>query len=256
MMNQLTTTQQELSVPRNKFQHILQNQPVYLDDFNEVYHEVKTQIVKSFHHLEWTLPSRNDLHLLVNEVAASIRVNHRQLRKAEISLCFAKGIRGEYGEFYGLSLVSCDNFFSKYLTSGYRRGLAQSLAAFQLPPVSRELSRKKKIDLSNKAFEIYQIKGFYDDQDNAVYDFLDQELIIPFTPEEKLAILEEARKKIDLEIKKDSLRKRKECFNKQARTMVKGEHLDIPESKRIALHKYFRLLQLKGGMIPFLQHHN
>lgn len=251
MTNQLTTTQQELSVPRNKFQHILQNQPAYLDDFNEIYNEVKTQVVKSFHHLEWALPQRNELHLLVNEVASSIGVHHRQLRKAEIAICFAKGIRGEYGEFHGLSLVTCDHFFSKYLKSAYRRGLAQHLASFQQQPVSRALSRRKKIELAMKAFESFKATGSYHDLDNVVYDFLDQELIIPFTPKEKLEILEEARKKIDMEIRRDSLRKRKECFNKQIRTVAKGEHRDILESKRIALDKYFRLLQLKGGVIPF-----
>lgn len=103
--------------------------------------------------------------------------------------------------------------------------------------------------LAFKAYEIFKANGFYNDRNNIVYDYLDEELLIPFTAQERLEILMEARKKIDRDIQQENQRKRNISGN-QIIQLNKGHHRDIPESKLIALQRYFRLLQREGLALP------
>lgn len=102
-----------------------------------------------------------------------------------------------------------------------------------------------------KAYEIYKATGFYNDRHNIVYDFLDEELLIPFTAQEKLEILQEARKKIDRDIQQQNLRQRKISSHQIAR-LNDYHYRDIPESKLIALQRYFSLLLREGRALPIL----
>lgn len=113
------------------------------------------------------------------------------------------------------------------------------------PPVRSSEATK----LAFKAYEIYKATGFYNDRNNMVYDFLEEELLIPFTAREKLEILQEARKKIDRDIQHEKQRKRNILGNHPIQ-LNEGHHRDIPESKLIALQKYFSLLQREGLALP------
>lgn len=106
---------------------MLQNQPAFLDDYKEVHNEVLAQVMKSITHLNWNVPEQSAMTILVSEISNSIRNNYKQLRKDEIATCFSKGIRGEYGEFMGLSVVTFEKFIMGYLASDYRATLGKTL---------------------------------------------------------------------------------------------------------------------------------
>ena len=248
----ITLTKNELSVSPKPVEHILQNIPAFLEDYNEVYDIVLANVVKSINHLGWKLPDDTDLDILVGEITNSIQTNHKPFRKEEIQICFYKGIRGEYGEYYGANVVTFDKFIAAYLISDYRANLGKTLPVAALPEPSKELTRENRIEFAQKAYEKYKIKGFYDDLGNIVYAFLDSEGLIPFTPKEKFEMVEQARaeeyKRLQNPLSVEEARR----FNIQIEALMASNEKVIPRSKKIALNKYFeQIFSLESENIPF-----
>lgn len=251
-MKELTTTNTGISVQKKEVLHVLQNEPAFLKEFNDVYDVVLAQIVRSVNHLGWTLPNDDDLIVLVNEITTSIQANHKPLRTDEIATCFAKGIRGEYGEFYGINVVTFDKFITSYLLSDYRASLGKSLPKAELPPPSRELTRQDRIDFAQKAYEKYKITGFYDDLGNIVYEFLFRDGLINFTDEEKDLILGQARTEEYNRLKNPLSVDEARLFNKQIEALMSSNEKIIPRARKISLNKYFGILfNSKSESIPF-----
>jgi len=251
-MKEISKTNNGLIVPKQEVQHVLQNQPAFLESFDDVYDIVLGNVVKSFNHLTWSIPNDTDLIILVTEITNSIQTNHKPLRKDEIQTCFAKGIRGEYGEYFGLSVVSFDKFIAAYLVSDYRANLGKTLPVAALPAPSREITHEKRIEFAQKAYQKYKTTGFYDDLGNIVYAFLDSEKLIPFTPKEKFEMVEQARaeeyKRLQNPLSVEEARR----FNIQIEALMASNDKVIPRSKKIALNKYFeQLFKSESEIIPF-----
>ncbi|QNK61718.1 hypothetical protein H7F33_14295 [Pedobacter sp. PAMC26386] len=253
-MKKLTVTPSGVSLPvPNSIAHILQNQPAFLDDFNTIYDEILKQVVKSINHLGFKVPGDSDLDILVNEITTSVRSNYKQLRKEELTICFANGIRGAYGEFMGLSVVSFEKFIIGYLASDYRINLGKTLLRVELPASSRELTRQDRIDFAQKAYEKFKIAEHYDDLGNIIYDFLDGEKLIPFTTTEKFKILEQARQEEYTRLQKPKSIAEARRFYKLIELLMTNNNTIIPRSKKIALNLFFKNMRLKEiGSIPFI----
>ncbi|KEQ31224.1 hypothetical protein N180_02960 [Pedobacter antarcticus 4BY] len=246
--NQIITTNK----PSAEVQHVLQHQPAFLEDYKSVHNEVLAQVMKSITHLNWSVPDQASMGILVSEISNSIRNNYKQIRVAEIGNCFAKGIRGEYGEFMGLSVVTFEKFIMGYLVSDYRSNLGKTLPKAEIPSPPKELTKQDRIDFAQKAYDKYKIAGFYNDLGNIIYDFLDCEKLIPFTTSEKFEMLDQARqeeyKKLQNPLSLEEARR----FNIQLEALMSSNDKIIPRSKRIALNRYFKiLLQQETENIPF-----
>jgi hypothetical protein len=243
---QITTTKS------SDVQHVLQNQPAFLDDYKSVHNEVLAQVMKSITHLNWNVPEQSAMTILVSEISNSIRNNYKQIRTDEISICFAKGIRGEYGEYMGLSVVTFEKFIMGYLASDYRANLGKTLPKAEPPAPSKELTRQNRIDFAQKAYEKYKTGVFYDDLGNIVYAFLDSEGLIPFTPSEKFEMLDQARQEEYKRLQNPLSVEEARRFNIQIEALMNGNEKIIPRSKKIALNKYFEKLFKSGSeTIPF-----
>ena len=251
-MNELTKTNIGIAITKNEVQHVLQNQPAFLEPFDDIYNEVLGHILKSINHLGWSIPDKTNLQVIVTELTNSIQNFHKPLRKDEIGICFAKGIRGEYGEFYGASVVTFDKFITAYLLSDYRANLGKTLPKAELPAPSRELTRQDRIDFAQKAYEKYKITGFYNDLGNIVYDFIDSEKLITFTPSEKFEMLDQARQEEYKRLQNPLSVQEARRFNIQIEALMTDNSKIIPQSKRIALNTYFKnIFDLKEENIPF-----
>lgn len=222
--------------------HILLNKPAFKEEFDFVYNEVLAQVEKSIVHLGWKVPNDTDMELLVNEITTSIRNDYKQLRTEEISMCFAKGIRGEYGDFMGMSIVTFEKFIIGYLNSQYRINLGKTLPRPEEKATPKELTRQDRIDFALKAFQAFKEKGFYNDLGNIVYAFLDSEKLIPFTAKEKFETLEIARQEEYQRLSNPLSSAEASKFNKQIEELISGNESIIPKSKRIALNTYFKRL--------------
>ncbi|MBB5621597.1 hypothetical protein HDE69_002658 [Pedobacter cryoconitis] len=252
-MKKLIASSGGISISSNEALHVLQNQPAFMDDFNTVYDEVLKQVVKSINHLGFKLPGDADLDVLVHEITKSIRSTYKQLRKEELEICFANGIRGVYGEFMGLSVVSFEKFIIRYLASDYRIKLGKTLPKAELPSPSRELTRQDRINFAQKAYEKFKIAGSYDDLGNIIYNFLDSEKLIPFTTPEKFGILEQARQKEYQRLQNPASMEESRKFNKQIESLMSDHGHLIPKAKKIALNVFFKnLLSKETKDIPFI----
>jgi hypothetical protein len=241
-MNQLANSNSTLEKSKGKYQHVLLNPPAFTFDYRTVHNEVLTQIMKSVTHLNWSVPDQNTLAVLVTEVSKAIVEKYKTLRKEEISTAFAKGIRGEYGEFMGLSVITFEKFIISYLASDYRSELGKTVPKAEIPGPSKEVTRQDKINWAQKAFKEFQQSGFYNDLGNIVYIFLDSEKLIPFTTKEKFEILEEARRQEYARLQNPATPHEARKFNKLIEALIDSNDAILPLSRRIALNKYFRIL--------------
>jgi len=87
----------------------------------EVFNAVNASIAKCYVDLNFKIPDNTEY--LVNEVTDVIVEKFPSMRTAEIATALAKGIRGEYGEYFGLCVVSFEQFIAGYLTSPERKQL-------------------------------------------------------------------------------------------------------------------------------------
>jgi hypothetical protein len=241
-MNQVSKPNSQLQKSEGKPQHVLLNPPAFTHEYKVVHNEVLTQIMKSITHLNWSVPDQNTLTVLVTEVSKSIREKYKTIRVEEISTAFANGIRGEYGEFMGLSVITFEKFIIAYLASNYRTELGKSMPVAELPSPSKELTRQDRIKWAMKAFSEFRESGHYNDLGNIVYTFLDSEKLIPFTVQEKFGILEEARKQEYSRFQNPASPQEARKFNKLIEGLMTNNDTILPFSKKIALNRFFRML--------------
>lgn len=238
-MNELAKSS---NAPQHQVAHVLLNPPAFRENYDDVKDYVLAQFIKSITHLGWKLPSDDDVKILTGELTDSIINDYKTIRREEIAIAFAKGIRGEYGEFFGISVVTFEKFIIGYLASDYRAELGKTMPKAELSAPSKELTRHDRIQWAQKAFKEFKESGFYNDLGNIVYLFLDSEKLIPFTTKEKFEILEEARKQEYARLQNPATPHEARKFNKLIEALIDNNEAILPISRRIALNRYFRML--------------
>ncbi|WP_316778327.1 hypothetical protein [Pedobacter antarcticus] len=248
MENNITPSNQDGSPQR----HVLLNEPAFKKEITFVFNTVRASVAKCFIELNAAQMSANELNFMINELTKKIRDRYKSIRTEEIPTAFSNGVRGEYGEYYGLNLITFEKFIMGYLVSDYRSNLGKTLPKAEIPSPPKELTKQDRIDFAQKAYDKYKIAGFYNDLGNIIYDFLDFEKLIPFTTPEKFEMLDQARqeeyKKLQNPLSVEEARR----FNIQIEALMSSNDKIIPRSKRIALNRYFKiLLQQETEDIPF-----
>lgn len=84
-----------------------------------------------------------DPSYLVNEVTDSILARFPSMRIAEVRVAFANGIRGKYGEYFGLCVVSFEQFIQGYLESEDRVKLVQDKSRMLIETKSEPTTNEK-----------------------------------------------------------------------------------------------------------------
>lgn len=182
------------------------------------------------------------------EMTVSIKRYFSTLSVEEISLCFFKGARGEFGEYFGLNPVSFYGWISKYMTSEARKTAKLKQLAFEVPE-KRQLTEAEKEAIVRagliKCFEDFKAKGILYDADNVNYNLLDRWGKIPFTKGRKKEFIGMAQARLKAE-EKEKMERSGDL--KQIRTMNEAiKELGDPkndqvirEAKRIALKVLFQ----------------
>lgn len=92
---------------------------------NELLAAINKALLTCYFELNQSVPTEQDRNILVNKILDSILEKYPAIRASEIAPAFANGIRKEYGEFYGLCLISFEQFIAGYLTSEARQKLVK-----------------------------------------------------------------------------------------------------------------------------------
>lgn len=120
-MTELIKTNQELTL--NRDDHPLLKRSIFHEVKGEVFAAVAASIARCYADLNQRNPDNNMKDYMANELTDNIISRFPQLRIAEIPIAFANGIRGKYGEYFGLSVISFEQFIAGYLDSEDRMKL-------------------------------------------------------------------------------------------------------------------------------------
>lgn len=91
----------------------------------EIFEVIVMSLAKSYTDLGMTQPTQKDKDYLANELADLIPRKFPSVRLAEIPLAFSRGIRGKFGSYYGLNVVSFEKFIEGHLSCESREQLAR-----------------------------------------------------------------------------------------------------------------------------------
>ena len=114
----------------------------------DLFRAVNAAIAKCYADLNFKVP--DDPSYLVNEVTDSIMERFPSMRIAEIPVAFANGIRGKYGEYFGLCVISFEQFIQGYLDSQDRVKLVEEKNRLQIeektePTADEKFNTAKKL---------------------------------------------------------------------------------------------------------------
>jgi len=166
-----------------------------------VFEMVLMSVAKAFADMNVKDISHADRDYLVNELTDNIMKRYPSIRVSEIPDAIADGIRGRFGEFYGLSVVTFERFIEQYLHTDKHQQLVKELP----PPVQAPVpdTQTRFITAKNNALQALERKKTGKDiaaMAPHVYNFLNQLQLLPFTGAEKYEMLAEAAKELIAEL--------------------------------------------------------
>lgn len=195
--------------------------------------------------------NETDRGLLKVAVIEDCRNQFPSLTLSEIAIAIKRGVRGEFGEVYGIAPKDVLAWLSAFKKDAIRLEALKEIAAND--EINRTPTEQEEIEIAMNALDIawrtYKETGTYVDHGNTIYNILDNNRKFSFTREEKNAFLASAKFRMlnyyapEKHIGNDV--KMKEIM--AIYTQIRDDDSNVrvrSEAKRIALMVFFeRLLQ-------------
>jgi hypothetical protein len=190
-------------------------------------------------------PDKKDITIICKEITADLQKRYKGMTLNEVDYALNAGVRGEYGEYFGINVVSINKWLRAYYNSDERKE-AQRSKIFPEFELSEHEMTQEEIESVRKQATLYawnrfKMYGLCDDCGNVAYNFLDKKGLIPFTVEEKKEMYVEAQKTIVQRAKNyaSNVYQLEQMLEKNRAEAVKMK------AKHIALNAYFA--RLKAG---------
>ncbi|SHM51075.1 hypothetical protein [Mucilaginibacter sp. OK098] len=224
---------------------------------------VLASVAKAFADTNTKEISNEDRNYLVNELTDNILKYHPAIRLNEIPEAIAQGVRGRYGEFYGLSVVTFLKFIEQYLFSEKRTSLVKELPPDEVPKPVPSLQTQFETAKLNAMHALQRKKDKKDISavSTSVYNFLDQLTLLQSTPNEKYDMMADATRELIDELKyklivspyveRAAIKKDIEAY-----TDALTEHTEVNDrqltfvkmrAKKLALDAFLNNVILEGG---------
>lgn len=159
-------------------------------------------LVKAFVDAGFTIQGGNHaMTILAESVADDLFTYFKTLSIKEAGLAIKNGIRGEYGEFMGINVKTCHQFFKAYQESFNRTEALRKQAMKDEPeqqPTESEVNEIMKTACLS-AFDKYKSTGELVDFGGSKFTFLKKIGLINLTPERYNEIFEQAKKQVKAE---------------------------------------------------------
>jgi hypothetical protein len=207
MSTQIALTTKSEIVNRNSEMEIgwaiLKQNPVRKVPKRDVFNAVLTGVAKAFADMNVKSVSAPDRDYMVNELTDNIIARYPAIRISEIPVAIAHGVRGRYGEFYGLSVISFERFIEQYLLSEDR---ARAVKEIVRDDEGRRIPSKEEQFATAKSNVMLVLKykkcgKSFDSMAATVYDFLDRLQLLQFTRDEKYDMMADACRELVGELK-------------------------------------------------------
>ena len=169
----------------------------------DLFETVLISVAKAFADTNTKEISDEDRSYLVNELTDNIIKYHPSIRLNEIPEAIAQGIRGRYGEYYGLSVVTFLKFIEQYLFSEKRTGLVKEQVVDDGPKPVPSLQIQFETAKYNAMYALQRKKDKKDlsGMSTSVYNFLDKIKLVRFTITEKEDMMADAVRELVNELK-------------------------------------------------------
>lgn len=200
--------------------------------------------------------NETDRGLLKVAVIEDCRNQFPSLTLAEISLAIKKGVRGEFGQVFGISPKDIFDWLSAFKKDAIRLEAVKELAAND--QINRTPTEEEEVQIAmnalNHAWQTFKETGAYVDHGNTIYNILDINGKFSFTKEEKKMFMTSAKSRVlDYYAPEKHLGndiKMKEMMAIYAQVKEEDSNIRvIGEAKRIALQRFFEQLQAEGKEI-------
>lgn len=169
----------------------------------DLFDTVRINVAKAFADTNTKEISDEDRSYLVNELTDNILKYHPAIRLNEIPEAIAQGVRGRYGEFYGLSVVTFLKFIEQYLFSEKRTVLVKECVIDAGPKPVPDLQTQFETAKHNAIHALQRKKDKKDISaiSTSVYNFLDRLTLLQFTKNEKYDMMTDATRELIAELK-------------------------------------------------------
>lgn len=188
------------------------------------------------------------LKFTVSELQKDISTRFKSLTLQEVEIALINGVKGDYGEYYGLNIKSFNKFLNDYSFSNERvRAIEETRnridGSKQIEAkgtITHEEIQRTAYENALALFDIYKQTKECPDHGNVVYNYLDKLGLIKFSSMEKWEMVNEAKKERERDRKEKSvtivniIEQQQECG------------IVVVYAKRIALRRYFGSLLTAG----------
>jgi hypothetical protein len=192
--------------------------------------------------------------MMCKVISGDLRRRYKGLTLSEVDYALNAGVRGEYGEYYGINVVSVNKWLRAYYNSDERKEAMRSkvFPELALPAhvMTKEERRKVKVEMTVNAWEKAKNGEYVTDYGNVVYDFLAYDRsMIQFSVEEKNGFMAAAKKELENEAK-DNAKTYIPVSYLISRITEKGI---VSRAKRIALNVFFaRMIDENTDLIDWI----
>lgn len=144
--------------------------------------------------------------VMLEEVPKDIQLNFKLLEIPEIAQAFYEGVRGHYGEYYGITTVTIHKWLKSYIESGSHQIYLANKTQASIPLLAEQATKtQQEIDAILKkgiitSFELYKATGTILDYGSPKYDWLFTHKILVPDQEQCDYYISEAIKQVKLEI--------------------------------------------------------
>lgn len=239
------------------------NVQIHSKSSSEVTKKLNDLISKTFFEAGQSKLSSHEHLALCMSFTKDLFLSYRFKTFEEIELAFHKGVRKEYGEYFGLNIVTFINWIKSY-EKDQKRIEALQKKINQINYSHKELTHEEKHSIHLKSicdcFDDYAKNGMlskykgYDDL--TCYDILKKSDIIHITKEYSWEIWNKAKKNVEARLNAEKLKNAGDYLRikeivKRLETINNSDDIEIKnEAKRIALRDFF------DGLIEIGEHIN
>lgn len=147
-----------------------------------------------------------DIQFMASELTKDVEERYAGLTIEEIVIALEKGVRKDFGKYYGLNVVTFNDWLSAYAKSHKRsRAIAEQIKMNTIPaPIKltpEQLDAKKK-DIILIGLNLYKKMGSYPGRPDTIYDALVERGLINLSESEKWDIYNQAQKRLIGELEK------------------------------------------------------
>lgn len=179
-----------------------QNSPKILSmQISDISVEMSKVLTKAYIDAGFQLPIKEAMLILAGSVADDLFTYFKTLSIKEAGLAIKNGIRGEYGEFMGINVKTCHQFFKAYQESFNRNEAIRKSKMTDEPEVrpTEQQIRKIMVEACLKAFDDYKKNWNLVDYGGAKFTFLRSIGLINLTDERYNEIMEQAKQHVTAE---------------------------------------------------------